>query len=58
VLILLIVVAVIVVLALLIGLGSFGHGPYEGPYEGPGEPTIYRRIIHRRPSQRRVIYRR
>ncbi|MDQ1684209.1 MAG: hypothetical protein QOC82_946 [Frankiaceae bacterium] len=41
-----IVLGIIVVFALLIGLGGFG---------GPAEPTVYRRIIHRRPPVRRVI---
>ena len=52
-LILLIVLAVVVVLALLIGLGGFGgYGGYGGP-GGPG-PTVYRRVIYRRPARRIV----
>jgi hypothetical protein len=45
VLVLVIVLAIVVVLALLIGLGGFG---------GYGGPTVYRRIIYRRPVRRVV----
>lgn len=51
---LLIVLAVIVVLALLIGFGGFGYG---GGY-GPDQPTVYRRIIYRRPPRRVISERR
>jgi len=48
VLILLIVLGIVVVLALLMGLGGFGGG------YGAGGPTVYRRIIYRRPARRIV----
>ena len=48
-LVLVLVLAVVVVLALLIGLGGFGWGGY-----GPDSPTVYRRIIYRRPARRVV----
>jgi len=49
-LVLAIVVAVVVVLALLIGFGGFG-----GYGAGYGDrPTVYRRIIYRRPTRRVV----
>ncbi|MBV9097956.1 MAG: hypothetical protein JO079_07855 [Frankiaceae bacterium] len=47
-LVLVIVLAAIVLLALLIGFGGFGGG------YGPDAPTVYRRVIYRRPA-RRVI---
>ena len=50
-LVLLIVLGIVVVLALLIGLG--GYGGYGGGY-GAGAPTVYRRIIYRRPTRRIV----
>lgn len=54
-LVLAIVVAVVVVLALLIGFGGFGG--YGGGYAD--RPTVYRRIIYRRPrrvvTERRVV---
>jgi hypothetical protein len=51
-LVLLIVLAVVIVLAMLIGFGGFGgYGP---GYGGPGGPTVYRRIIYRRPARRVV----
>jgi len=46
-LVLVIVLAVVVVLALLIGFGGLGGGYGDGP-------TVYRRVIYRRPT-RRVI---
>ena len=49
-LVLLIVLAIVVVLAMLIALGGFGYG---GGY-GPDAPTVYRRIIYRRPARRVV----
>lgn len=53
-LVLVIVLAVIVLLAVLVGFGGFGYG---GGY-GPDQPTVYRRIIHRRPPRRVVTERR
>lgn len=50
-LVLVIVLAIVVVLALLIGFGGFGG--YGGGY-GPQAPTVYRRIIYRRPTRRVV----
>jgi len=51
VLVLVIVLAVIVLLAVLLAFGGFGV--YGGGYGADG-PTVYRRIIYRRPA-RRVI---
>ena len=51
-LILLIVLGIIVVLAMLMLFGGFGGG--SGGGYGPDGPTVYRRIIYRRPA-RRVI---
>lgn len=47
-LVLVIVLGAILLLALLIGFGGFGGG------YGPDQPTVYRRIIHRRPVRRVV----
>ena len=49
-LVLVIVLAVIVLLAVLLAFGGFGYG---GGY-GAGAPTVYRRIIYRRPTRRVV----
>lgn len=53
-LVLVIVLAAIVLLAVLVGFGGFGYG---GGY-GPDQPTVYRRIIYRRPARRVVTERR
>lgn len=50
-LVLVIVLAFIVLLAVLLAFGGFGG--YGGGY-GADAPTVYRRIIYRRPARRVV----